>query len=44
MIKKTYGLKLANYGDLIIANKNIIKEGNKELSIKEKVLEEGIEL
>lgn len=37
MLKRKYGLKLANYGNLIIANKDKIKEEEKEMIIKSKV-------
>ncbi len=37
MLKRKYGLKLANYGNLIIANKDKIKEEEKEVTIKAKV-------
>ena len=38
MLKRKYSLKLANYGNLIIANKDKIKEEEKEMSIKSKVV------
>lgn len=38
MLKRKYGLKLANYGNLIIANKDKIKEEEKEMIIKSKVV------
>ena len=38
MLKRKYGLKLANYGNLIIANKDKIKEEEKEVIIKSKVV------
>ena len=38
MLKRKYSLKLANYGNLIIANKDKIKEEEKEMIIKSKVV------